>query len=70
VSVTVAGFAPQVEIPKEEVFEICGALALGESLLRQLGLVSEAARMAELFTAVEGRLVLAQPSAGVSSFGS
>jgi hypothetical protein len=47
---------------KEEVFEICGALALGESLLLRLGMVSEAARLSALFDAVEGRLVDPQPS--------
>jgi hypothetical protein len=70
VSTAVRGFAPQIEIPKEEVFEICGALALGEALLRQAGLVAEADRMAGLFDSVEGRLAGTQPSGGVSSCGS
>jgi hypothetical protein len=55
-SVALAQFAPRIEFLKEEVFDICGALALGESLLRQLGLADEATRLAELFDAVEGRL--------------
>jgi hypothetical protein len=42
---------------KEEVFEICAALAMGESLLAHLGLDSEATSMAGLFDVVEGRLV-------------
>jgi hypothetical protein len=41
---------------KEDVFEICTALALGESLLRRLGHEAEATHLAGVFDAVEGRL--------------
>lgn len=44
--------------------EICGALALGGSLLRRLGLCSEAARLESLFGAVEQRLAEGQLSSG------
>jgi len=40
------------------VFEICGALALAESLLGRLGLGGEAAYLATVFDVVEGRLVV------------
>jgi hypothetical protein len=43
---------------KDEVFEICGALALGESLLRRLGRDAEAAHLGALFDVVEARLVV------------
>ena len=46
-----------------EVAEICGALALGGSLLRRLGLGPEAARLEALFVAVEERLAEAPPAA-------
>jgi hypothetical protein len=66
-----ARFAAKIAFLKEEVFEICGALALGESTLRQLGMLSEAARISVLFDDVEGRLAEPQPSGdGVSSLGS
>jgi hypothetical protein len=42
---------------KDEVFDICGALALGESLLKRLGMRAEAAHLAAVFEVVEGRLV-------------
>jgi hypothetical protein len=38
------------------VADICGALALGGSLLRRLGLGPEAGRLEALFCAVESRL--------------
>ncbi|MGP0031315.1 MAG: hypothetical protein ACLPVF_12510 [Acidimicrobiales bacterium] len=41
---------------KEEVFEICAALALAEALLRPLGHEAEAAHLAAVFDVVEGRL--------------
>jgi hypothetical protein len=41
---------------KDEVFEICGVLALCESLLASLGLSHEARRVAGVFDVVEGRL--------------
>ena len=49
---------------KNEVFEICGALALAESLLARLGLPDEAAYLATVFDIVEGRL--AAPGATAS----
>ena len=50
-------FAARVDFLKNEVFEICGALALAESLLTRLGLPGEAAYLATVFDVVEGRLV-------------
>jgi hypothetical protein len=49
--------AEKVSFLKEEVFEICAALALGESLLLRLGLEREATHLAGVFDVVEGRLV-------------
>ncbi len=49
---------------KDEVVEICGALALGGSLLRRLGLCTEAARLEVLFGAVEARLAETQLPVG------
>jgi hypothetical protein len=54
---------PPIDFLRDEVVEICGALALGGSLLRRLGLCAEAARLEALFGAVEGRLAEAQPPA-------
>jgi hypothetical protein len=62
------GLAARIDFLKEEVFEICAALALGESMLVRLGMPAEAARMAQLFDAVEGRLAQPQPSEAASSF--
>jgi hypothetical protein len=59
-----ARFAARVDFLKEEVFEICGALALAESVLSRLGLRGEAAYLASVFDIVEGRLV--EPVATVS----
>jgi hypothetical protein len=56
-----ARFATRVDFLKNEVFEVCGALALAESLLARLGLSGEAAYLATVFAVVEGRLV--QPAA-------
>jgi hypothetical protein len=39
------------------VFDICAALALGESLLNRLGMRAEAAHLADVFEVVESRLV-------------
>jgi hypothetical protein len=58
-----ARFAARVDFLKEEVFEICGALALGEALLTRLGLAREAAHLATVFAVVESRLVVPQASA-------
>jgi hypothetical protein len=55
---TPAHFAARVDFLKDEVFEICGALALAESLLVRLGLVGEAAYLAAVFEVVEERLVV------------
>ena len=51
---------PTVGFLKEEVAEICGALALGASLLRRLGLGAEASRLEVLFGAVANRLTETQ----------
>ncbi len=45
---------------RDEVAAICGALALGGSLLRRLGLGAEAARLEALFGTVEERLAGSQ----------
>ena len=46
---------------KDEVFVICGALALAESLLIRLGRCGEAAHLAAIFEEVEGRLCDEEP---------
>jgi hypothetical protein len=51
-----ARFASRVEFLKDEVFDICGALALGESILTCLGMPDEAAHLGAVFDVVEGRL--------------
>jgi hypothetical protein len=51
-----ARFASRVEFLKDEVFEICGALALSESVLACLGMTDEAAHVGAVFEVVEGRL--------------
>ena len=48
---------PWVRFRKDEVFEICGALALAEAVLARSGHEVEAARMASVFELVEGGLV-------------
>ncbi len=50
-------FAPHVTFLKDEVFDICGALALGESVFTRLGLSDEATYLATVFDLVERRLV-------------
>ncbi len=57
---------PPIDFLRDEVVEICGALALGGSLLRRLGLGAEAARLETLFGAVEARLAEAQLPVGLS----
>ena len=49
-----------IDFLRDEVAEICGALALGGTLLRRLGLGPEAERLEALFEAVEGRLAEGQ----------
>jgi len=61
---------PPVGFLRDEVAEICGALALGGTLLRRLGLDSEAERLEALFGAVEGRLAESQSAAAFSASGS
>jgi hypothetical protein len=53
-------FATTVDFVKEDVFEICAALALGESLLRRLGHDRSATRLAGVFDVVESRLAARQ----------
>src|SRR5580704_5161105 len=53
-------FATTVDFVKEDVFEICAALALGESLLRRVGHDRGATRLAGVFDVVEGRLAARQ----------
>lgn len=47
---------PSVRYSKADAFEICGALALAESVLRSLGRDADAARMAVVFEAAEAGL--------------
>jgi hypothetical protein len=54
-------FAARIDFLKDEVFEICGALALAEALLNRLGRHDEAAHLATVFEIVEGRLVVPLP---------
>jgi hypothetical protein len=61
---------PSVDFLKEEVAEICGALALGASLLRRLGLGAEASRLEALFGAVENRLTETQRQSAAAPSGS
>ena len=61
-------FATTIDFVKEDVFEICAALALGESLLRRLGHDRGATTLAGVFDVVEGRLA-ARQSVRPSSFG-
>jgi hypothetical protein len=49
-------FTARIDFLKDEVFDICGALALGESVLNRLGLHEEAAFLAAVFEVAEGRL--------------
>jgi hypothetical protein len=58
---------PSIDFLRDEVADICGALALGSSLLRRLGLGAEAVRFESLYGAVAARLaedvqVSAEPS--------
>ncbi|HEX3796248.1 MAG TPA: hypothetical protein VHV57_17275 [Acidimicrobiales bacterium] len=41
---------------KEEVFAVCAALALAESLLRTVGFVNDSAHLGRVFDEIEGRL--------------
>jgi hypothetical protein len=47
---------PSIDFVRDEVADICGALALGGSLLRRLDLCAEAARFECLYRAVAARL--------------
>jgi hypothetical protein len=49
-------FDATVAYCKDDVFEICGALALAEAVLRRCGRPVEAARMGEVFSLVEAGL--------------
>jgi hypothetical protein len=62
-----AAVEASIDFLRVEVADICGALALGGSLLRRLGLGAEAARLESLYGAVAARLAGdSQPSAGTS----
>jgi hypothetical protein len=58
-------FTAPVDFLRDEVVEICGALALGGSLLRRLGLALEAARLEALFAVVQERLAEPPPALAV-----
>jgi hypothetical protein len=51
-----ASVKPSIDFLRDEVADICGALALGGSLLRRLGLGAEAMRLESLYGAVAARL--------------
>ncbi len=51
------GFPSTVEYRKEEVFQVCGALALAETILNQVGKNVEAAHLASIFDLVEEGLI-------------
>ena len=51
-----ASLPPSIDFLRDEVADICGALALGGSLLRRLGLCPEAGRFEALYAAVAARL--------------
>jgi hypothetical protein len=62
---------PWISYRKEEVFEICGALALAEALLSRSGREVDASRMAAVFDLVEAGLVRpAVPAADQGAAGS
>jgi hypothetical protein len=65
-----AASGPPVAFFRDEIVEICGALALGGTLLRRLGLDNEAERLEALFGAVERRLAQSQSAAAFSASGS
>ena len=58
-------FTAPVDFLMDEVVEICGALALGGSLVRRLGLGLEAARLEALFAVVQERLAEPPPALAV-----
>lgn len=64
---TPARFVASIDFLKDEVFEICGALALCEALLIRAGLVAEARRVAAVFDVVESRLMEPQSAAAESA---
>jgi hypothetical protein len=49
-------FDATVMFRKDDVFEICGALALAEAVLRRCGRSLEAERMGDVFSLVESTL--------------
>lgn len=55
---------PSVRYSKADAFEICGALALAESVLRSLGREADAARMAVVFEAAEAGLARSRRGIG------
>jgi hypothetical protein len=58
---------PSIDFLRDEVADICGALALGGSLLRRLGLGAEALRFESLYGAVAARLAEEVQSSGEPS---
>jgi hypothetical protein len=57
---------PSIDFLRDEVADICGALALGSSLLRRLGLGAEAVRFESLYGAVAARLAEGPQSSALS----
>ena len=55
-----------IGFPRDEVADICGALALGGTLLHRLGLRPEAERLELLFDSVQARLAGQAPPASGS----
>jgi hypothetical protein len=63
-------FAPWVRLDKHALFEICDALATGESELARLGRASGAASLARAFALAESGLAAgAAPRTGLPSGG-
>jgi hypothetical protein len=58
---------PSIGFIRDEVADICGALALGGSLLRRLGLGAEAMRFESLYGTVAARLAEASQSSAEPS---
>ena len=60
-------FSPAIVLSKSEAFEACEVCAEAERALVRSGRLSEAGRLAELFTFIEERLVQSGPDPTVVS---
>jgi hypothetical protein len=68
VNPTPVTFAAAVAVATRDVFDLCDVCATSETLLRRLGLVAEADRLAEIFETLEG--LLCEPYTSDSDFSS